>query len=585
MLRAGEPPVGEVFDPEDPSSIAAAVRRVAGDGCGATRRGTPSGRRAAQLGARTAQAAGALPGLGPDDCDRPGRRSRPDPHHADRARRLGRSPRMDRFRSLRGPEREGCGHCPGRARSSSQLVIQTVDGHPPIRARCSGSLPGRGSAALAHVLSATVRMAKGRRAVGRRGRRRRVERLVATLRELRTSHHAGSAWGYPFDMRSRFFYAAGTPNTIATSFAGLALLDAHALTGSAESLELAQGAGDFLLAEGASRRQRPRSAPTSGWTCLRLDPGPQRPTCSPARCWPRWSRRPAARTLARAARAGVASTRSRTSETTAPGPMRATPAATGSTACIPATCSTAFLVCAVALGFSGARAAHRRGLDYYASNLIAADGAAKAFDRSLYPIDGQVLFAQAIRSFTLAAALDRARLETAARVYEFAVRRMRRRDGAFVFQRHRRWVNPIPHVRWVQAPMLDALSMLYEAQAPGAEERGDPPARRRACESRAMRQVARRLKDGSLELVEVPEPVPGRVRRRSARGLGRQRREPSAQRSRLPARACSPRPARGPTRRGRCSTACGARGPLHPRSSSASGSRRSARSATAPPAW
>jgi hypothetical protein len=26
-------------------------------------------------------------------------------------------------------------------------------------------------------------------------------------------------------------------------------------------------------------------------------------------------------------------------------------------------------------------------------------------------------------------------------------------------------VNPIPHVRWVQAPMLDALSMLYEAQA------------------------------------------------------------------------------------------------------------------------
>jgi hypothetical protein len=29
-----------------------------------------------------------------------------------------------------------------------------------------------------------------------------------------------------------------------------------------------------------------------------------------------------------------------------------------------------------------------------------------------------------------------------------------------VFQRRRLWTNRIPHVRWVQAPMLDALARL-----------------------------------------------------------------------------------------------------------------------------
>jgi hypothetical protein len=41
---------------------------------------------------------------------------------------------------------------------------------------------------------------------------------------------------------------------------------------------------------------------------------------------------------------------------------------------------------------------------------------------------------------------------------------MRRSDGAFHFQRQRRFVNRAPHVRWVQAPMLSALVTLLEAE-------------------------------------------------------------------------------------------------------------------------
>ncbi|HEX5955382.1 MAG TPA: glycosyltransferase [Solirubrobacterales bacterium] len=460
VLRAGEPPVGEVFDPEDPSSIAAAVRRVAGDGYEARR--AEARRQAVELHNWELEQRKLLAlyrDLAPTIATPPDA----DPVHIRTT-----LTELDAW----GEAREWIGSDPyeglnakvaamARGALARRALIQTVKRSPLDPRPLLGIAPRPSSAALAHVLSATVRMARAGVLSLDEGAAR-VERLVATLRELQTSDHAGSAWGYPFDMRSRFFfYAAGTPNTIATSFAGLALLDAHALTGSTESLELAQGAGDFLLAE------VPQTAAEIGayFGYLPTDSTPVH-NANLLACSLLASLEPATgrEDFARAARAGVAyAVAHQRDDGSWPyaGDARGDWVDGLHTGYV----LDGLLVCAVALGFSGARAAHRRGLDYYARNLIAGDGAAKAFDRSLYPIDGQYV-AQAIRSFTLAAALDRARLETAARVYEFAMRRMRRRDGAFVFQRHRRWVNPIPHVRWVQAPMLDALSMLYEAQAP-----------------------------------------------------------------------------------------------------------------------
>ncbi len=48
-------------------------------------------------------------------------------------------------------------------------------------------------------------------------------------------------------------------------------------------------------------------------------------------------------------------------------------------------------------------------------------------------------------------------------VFDFASKRMRRRDGSFVFQRRRRWANTAPHIRWMAAPMLEALTRLQRA--------------------------------------------------------------------------------------------------------------------------
>jgi hypothetical protein len=117
--------------------------------------------------------------------------------------------------------------------------------------------------------------------------------------------------------------------------------------------------------------------------------------------------------------------------------------------------------------------ARRRGLDFYRGRLFLADGTPKYYENATYPIDAQSV-AQAIQTFALAAAYDPAALGHAARSFDYAMRRMWNRDGRFLFQRRPLWANPAPHMRWVQSPMLRALTHLHSALA--AENRAVGPA-------------------------------------------------------------------------------------------------------------
>ncbi len=58
----------------------------------------------------------------------------------------------------------------------------------------------------------------------------------------------GMAWGYHFDVQTRFFsYPANTPNTIATTFVARAFLDAVAELGDESRIETAIAASDYLV--------------------------------------------------------------------------------------------------------------------------------------------------------------------------------------------------------------------------------------------------------------------------------------------------------------------------------------------------
>jgi hypothetical protein len=68
---------------------------------------------------------------------------------------------------------------------------------------------------------------------------------------LDADHRAGPrAWGYPWDMQTRWsFYPASTPNVVVTAFAAAALLEAAAMDGHAERAARAREAARWVLEE------------------------------------------------------------------------------------------------------------------------------------------------------------------------------------------------------------------------------------------------------------------------------------------------------------------------------------------------
>jgi hypothetical protein len=338
-----------------------------------------------------------------------------------------------------------------RSAFGRRLLTQLVKRSPLDLRGLLGIGSGRSSAALAQVASSYALGA----IPGEEGR----SRLVETLRDLRGLRCVGfdePCWGYHFNVQTRvFFYPSSSPNTIATVFAGMALIDAYEATGEAELLELAAGCGDFflrhvpqtgdgagaffgylvgdrtpihnanalvcgLLARLASHtgRAEVRTAAEAGlrWTCAR-----QRPDGS----WPYGER---------------------------PGLQWVDNFHTGYTL-------DALIYSADAGIDADGGVALERGLAYYRRALFLDDGTPKYTPASVYPIDAQCV-AQAIHTMALASKRDPVYGAFAWSVFDFARHRMQRGDGSYLFQRRRLWKNRASHVRWMAAPMLQALSRL-----------------------------------------------------------------------------------------------------------------------------
>ncbi len=111
------------------------------------------------------------------------------------------------------------------------------------------------------------------------------------------------------------------------------------------------------------------------------------------------------------------------------------------------------------IGTSAAEDAWRRGLRFLVRRLIEEDGTPRYSPDSRYPVDGQCV-AQAIHTLARAAPFEPELAARRWKVLSYALRRMARSDGAFVFQRLPLWVNRTAHPRWVEAPMLAAMTEL-----------------------------------------------------------------------------------------------------------------------------
>jgi len=269
-------------------------------------------------------------------------------------------------------------------------------------------------------------------------------------------------WGYHFDVQTRvFFYPHTCPNTIATAFAGLGLLDAYELGGDRRGLEAAREVGEFFL------RHVPQTDAGDGAYFGYL-PGDRTPihnanmlVCA---LLSRLSGLVGREGYRRAASAGIEYTvrRQRADGSWPYGEHEGLGWVDGFHTGYVLDC---LLTCIeTGVGGSSAEAAWRRGVDYYVHALIEPDGTPRYTPEDRYPVDGQCA-AQAIQTLSRAAALE-PRLSTRRwAVFNYAQRRLRRSDGAFAFQRERLWVNRTAHPRWVQSPMLAALTHLVASAA------------------------------------------------------------------------------------------------------------------------
>ena len=387
-------------------------------------------------------------------------RARPDEQDADVRTAIDAARALERWGNARG----WCGPDPYDALNAQRLpkvvwksplalrvVTQTVKRSPLNLRPLLGIPSGLSAATLAHVISAYARNGF----IDEDEARAKLHHCIRELVGLRCPTFPEPCWGYHFDVQTRvFFYPRTSPNTIATAFAGLALLDAYELAGADEALELAVGAADFFV------RHVPQTEAEAGAYFGYL-PGDATPIHNSnmlvAALLARVARCARRTEFDDAARAAVEYTLShqRPDGSWAYGERAGLRWVDGFHTGYVLDCLQACVESGVSRG--NGSDAWRLGLRYYADALITPDGTPRYRPDSRYPIDGQCV-AQALKTLSLGAASEPRLARVRSSVLRFALDRMALETGAYVFQRNRLLTDATAYPRWVEAPLLEAFT-------------------------------------------------------------------------------------------------------------------------------
>jgi hypothetical protein len=293
-----------------------------------------------------------------------------------------------------------------------------------------------------------------------------IEVCLRRLAELRSPGFSGDCWGYEFDWESRYaqtLIPAGLPNIVATGIVTNALFETYRLMGDRSALDSCVSATRFLL------RDLERAKAPGGGFCWGYFPRDRHlvlnATLKGARLCAQVFSSTGDYALRETAQATVKFVADHQR------PDGAWPYSVGDPRSWVDNFHTGYVLdCLDAYehytGDDAFRSVKSRGWRYYRSNFLTADYVPKYFDHQVHPIDATAC-AQTIT--TLCTFQD---LSTAAHVASWALANMWRRDGAFVYQRHARFTNRVPYMRWSIAPMFCALSrLLYAIEVPQSQVR------------------------------------------------------------------------------------------------------------------
>lgn len=314
----------------------------------------------------------------------------------------------------------------------------------------------RNAKGIGLTLAAQVRLAGSGVVADPDRHRERARGLAEWLYAAGVEVSGGVGWGYPFPWANRDFYApAGTPSSVVTAFVGHALLDAAEAFGWGEAAEYARRGGEFL--RGTLNR-----IPGEGETfCFSYTPLDRRGVHN--------ANLLAASLLARLGRAGaddeflddaLRAARFTVAAQRADGSWPY--GITGRNQWVDSFHTGYTLVAlsdvARGVGSDEFESALARGLEYWEKAFLRGP-AVTFYPGEEYPVD---LHAVAHAIVTLVHFRERLpeALERAGRLADWCLEEMRDPAGYFYYQRHRRWRNRVPYVRWIQAWMLLALSDL-----------------------------------------------------------------------------------------------------------------------------
>lgn len=286
--------------------------------------------------------------------------------------------------------------------------------------------------------------------------------LMQQLISLRLTRESGTAWGYNFDWQSRVFFAPrGTPTIVPTAFAARALVEAADAFGDNAYLELARAACDFIVSE------LPRSVENGGEVCFSYAPGTNtrifNASLLAAETLALVSARDAASPhcdlAANAVRYVVNQQREDGSWFYGAGPNQNW-IDNFHTAYLLSSLKRISNSCAPARA-KEFNASLQRGYAFWRQSFFLADGWAKYYHDTLYPVDTHAA-AAAIVSLLDLVELDRDARSLAERIATWSIRHLRDRRGFFYYQRRRFYTVHTPFMRWTQAWMTYALARLLE---------------------------------------------------------------------------------------------------------------------------
>jgi len=339
------------------------------------------------------------------------------------------------------------------------LWTQTVKRFPLNLRGIALAQPGKNSKGIAlFALAALATYRRTRTAEAEAGARELLQQLIS----LRLTRQSGVAWGYNFDWQSRVFFAPrGTPTVVPTAFAARALVKAADAFGDNAYLELARAAGDFII------RELPRSVENESEVCFSYAPGTNTRIFNASLL--------AAETLALVGTRDAASShcdlavkavRYVVNQQRDDGSWfyGAEPNQNWidnfHTAYLLSSLKRISDSCAPAQA-EEFKASLQRGYAFWRKSFFLADGWAKYYHDTLYPVDTHAA-AAAIVSLLDLIELDRDARSLAERIATWSISHLRDRRGFFYYQRRRFYTVHTPFMRWTQAWMTYALARLLE---------------------------------------------------------------------------------------------------------------------------